>query len=195
MTTSLINPLTAFGFVLISEQHYQDLVSGNQTKSDRIEELKLKVQFRDEHIDGLKGHLDSEQKSAKAQIKDIETASDRQKATIKQLQEQTGLLEPTNRINGEAIDQLNAELLGIQAKLLESRKELDAIKETYRKTLATNAELEIKLGDAIADLSTAEQKYNELTVQTTTARTSTKIAISNARRDVLIALGNLDAIA
>lgn len=177
MTTSLskdalVFPL--FGWVLMPEWLYQDYVSENQIKSDRIQQLESVI------------------KDKANRLTEIEGNSDRQKATIQQLRYEAGLLELTNRTNNEVIDHLNAELLNFRTKLLDAQKELDAIKETYRKTLAANAELELKLGDAIASLSKSEQQYNELTVQISLERTANKIAIENHRRDVLITLDNLE---
>lgn len=176
MTTSLSKDalvFPVFGWVLMPEWLYQDYVSENQLKRDRIQQLELDV------------------KDKANRLTEIEGNSDRQKATIQQLQDQVNLLEESDHTNNEVIDHLNGELFNFRTKLLDAQKELDTIKETYRKTLAANAELELKLGDAIASLSKSEQQYNELTVQICLERTANKIAIDNARRDVLVALDHL----
>lgn len=166
--------ISALGYVIIPEWHYEDLVSENQLKRDRIQQLESVI------------------KDKANRLTEIEGNSDRQKATIQQLQGQVKSLEESDRANDEIIDELNAELFSLKTKLLDAQKELDAIKETYTKTLAANAALDLKLGDAIASLSKSEQQYNELTVQISLERTANKIAIENHRRDVLITLDNLE---
>jgi len=175
MTIFPINPLvfSAFGFVVIPDWHYQDLVSENQIKRDRIQQLESNI------------------KDKANRLAEIEANSDRQKVTIQRLQEQTDKLELNNRFLNERLEEINAQNARLKANLLEAQKELDAIKEVYTKTLAANADLDLKLSDAIVNLSKSEQEYNELTVQISLERTANKIAIDNHRRDVLIALDNL----
>jgi chromosome segregation ATPase len=162
------------GYVIIPEWHYEDLVSENQIKSDRIQQLESDV------------------KDKANRLAEIKSNSDRQKAIIQQLQELTDKLDLNNRFLNERLEEINAQNAQLNANLLEAQRELDAIKEAYTKTLAANAELDLKLGDAIASISKSEQQYNELTVQISLERTANKIAIENHRRDVLITLDNLE---
>ncbi len=211
MTTSHTKPVTAFGFAIIPVSEYQDLVSSNQVKSDRVDELNQsllvlknsnralvaefessnqalrdcvedlgrKIANRDEHIEMLQGHLESEQKSAKEQTQDLEVINDRHCATITELLSQVKKLEEGDRTNNEIIDQLNAEMVVIRQNLAATQKDLATVQEAYRKTLAANSALDKKLGEAIAELSKTEQICNEQTVQIATLNRSKSALIEN----------------
>lgn len=176
MTTFPINPLvlSGFGYVVIPEWHYEDLRSENEIKRDRIQQLELTA------------------KDKANRLAEIQSNSDRQKSTIQQLQKQVKTLEENQTFVSQAIDSLEAQNVKLLNDKLKAQSELDAIKSVYQRTLATNAELDGKLQQAISDLSQTEQKYNELTVAVGLERTARAIAIENHRRDVLMALDNLE---
>lgn len=125
-------------------------------------------------------------------ITDLEAVNDRHCATITELLSQLKKLEEGDRTNNEIIDHLNAEMVVIRQNLNTTQKDIDAIKETYHKTLAANSALDKKLSDAIAELSISEQRHNELTVQVALERTANTIAIANHRREILKSLDNLE---
>jgi chromosome segregation ATPase len=177
MLTSSSSPLilSAFGYAIIPDWHYEDLKSENEIKRDRIQQLE------------------SDGKDKANRLAEIQSNSDRQKATIQNLREQAGLLELANRTNDEVIDELNNQLVNFGKRLQETQKELDTIKDAYRKTLAANAELDKKLGEAIANLTATELQCNEQTVQISTLQTSRNALLTdfdNSKRAVNIELVN-----
>jgi chromosome segregation ATPase len=149
---SLVFPV--FGWVIIPEWLYQDYVSENQIKRDRIQQLESDV------------------KDKANRMAEINSNSDRQKSTIQNMRDQIARLEQCDRTNNEVIKDLNANLCLVKQNLQAVQRELDAIKEVYTKTLAANTELDKKLGEAIANLSATELQYNEQTVKIATLQTS-----------------------
>jgi chromosome segregation ATPase len=183
---SLVFPV--FGWVIIPEWLYQDYVSENQIKRDRIQQLESDV------------------KDKANRMAEINSNSDRQKSTIQNMRDQIARLEQCDRTNNEVIKDLNANLCLVKQNLQAVQRELDAIKEVYTKTLAANAELDKKLGEAIANLSATELQYNEQTVKIATLQTSrnalmtdfdnSKLAVNieldNHRIAILKAMDNLE---
>lgn len=190
MMTSPTNPsvLSVFGLAIVFEWHYDDLVDENKRRGDRIKQLE------------------SEAQDKANRLLEIDSNSDRQKATIQNMQEQIARLEQCDRTNNEVIEELNSHLFNVRQKLQAAQKELDAIKEVHTKTLAANAELDKKLGEAIANLSATELQCNEQTIKISTLQVSrnallkdfdnSKLAVNieldNHRIGILAALDNLE---
>ena len=177
MTTFPTSPLmlSAFGYAVVPEWHYEDLVSENQIKRDRVQQLESDV------------------KDKANRLAEIDSNSDRQKATIQDMREQIARLDLCDRTNNEVIDDLNAHLACIKQELQDTQASLDAIKEVYTKTLAANAELDKKLGEAIANLTTTELQCNEQTVQIATLQTNRNTLLTEldgSKRAVNIELDN-----
>lgn len=177
MTSHTKNPVvfSGFGFVVIPDWHYEDLVSENQIKRDRVQQLESDV------------------KDKANRLAEIDSNSDRQKATIQDMREQIARLDLCDRTNNEVIDDLNAHLACIKQELQDTQASLDAIKEVYTKTLAANAELDKKLGEAIANLTTTELQCNEQTVQIATLQTNRNTLLTEldgSKRAVNIELDN-----
>ena len=217
----MTSPINAFGFTVIPVSEYQDLVSGNQTKSDRIDELNqslktlekknqhilaeydyarnsigdlnIRIQNRDEQIEMMLLNIKSERKSAEETIQEIEANSDRQRATITELRSQVEALQwsetRANNLLADAVEKRN----NIARELIAVQKELREIKETYSKTLAANVDLDLKLSEAIANLSATELQCNEQTVQIATLQTSRNALLQDfdsSKRAVNIELDN-----
>ena len=199
----MIPPINAFGFTVIPVSEYQDLVSGNQTKSDRITELTeqrnsalkgndhLECVIESLKLDALllERQSESEKNALTEQLRMIDDAS---RTTITDLQKQVEKLEESDRIATETIDDLDSLVVSLRKEIASLQQDLKLVKENYNKVSAANAELDKKLSEAIANLSQTEQKYNELTVAVGLERTNRAIAIDNHRRNVLMALDNLE---
>ena len=177
MMTSHTNPsvLSVFGLAIVFEWHYDDLVDENKRRGDRIKQLE------------------SEAQDKANRLLEIDSNSDRQKATIQDMQQQIARLEQCDRTNNEVIDDLNANLFNVRQKLQAAQKELDAIKEVHTKTLAANALLDSKLEEALSNWSIAELQCNEQTIQISTLQTSRSALLEdfdNSKRAVNIELDN-----
>jgi chromosome segregation ATPase len=175
--TSHTNPsvLSVFGLAIVFEWHYDDLVDENKRRGDRIKQLE------------------SEAQDKANRLLEIDSNSDRQKATIQDMQQQIARLEQCDRTNNEVIDDLNANLFNVRQKLQAAQKELDAIKEVHTKTLAANALLDSKLEEALSNWSIAELQCNEQTIQISTLQTSRSALLEdfdNSKRAVNIELDN-----
>lgn len=217
----MTSPINAFGFTVIPVSEYQDLVSGNQTKSDRIDELNqslktlekknqhilaeydyarnsigdlnIRIQNRDEQIEMMLLNIKSERKSAEETIQEIEANSDRQRATITDLQKQVEKLEESDRIATETIDDLDSLVVSLRKEIASLQQDLKLVKENYSKVLAANADLDSKLSEAIANLSATELQCNEQTVQIATLQTSRNALLQDfdsSKRAVNIELDN-----
>lgn len=184
----MIPPINAFGFTIIPVSEYQDLVSGNQTKSDRITELTeqrnsaLKGNAHLEGvIEGLKldiSLLERQSESAKNALSEqLRTVDDASRATIADLQRQVNELEEGDHIAITAIDDLNSLVASLKKEVRSLQQDLNLAKENYSRVSLANADLDKKLSEAIANLSAAELQCNEQTV---------KIATLQASRDALL---------
>lgn len=178
----MISPINAFGFTVIPVSEYQDLVSGNQTKSDRIDKLTEDVKNS--------GIVLNEQ----TQIINSQSAiCDRQRATINELQKQVKELEESDRIATETIDDLDSLVVSLRKEIASLQQDLKLVKENYSKVLAANADLDSKLSEAIANLSATELQCNEQTVQIATLQTSRNALLQDfdsSKRAVNIELDN-----
>jgi|GEM_PF-4047583 len=198
-----IATFSAFGLTVIPEWHHEDLVSENERKSDRIQDLELANQ-------GLRDRLSmiTDQKELKAtnlysanekiklmrqENKSLEFNRTHNLLRIQQLQDQVEKTAQSDRDTNELIEGLNAHIVTLNENVLAARKDLSAIQLAYRKTLAVNTALDLKLGEAIAQLSKTELQYNEQTVQIAGLERSRKALLSdfdNSKQTVNISLDN-----
>ena len=198
-----IATFSAFGLTVIPEWHHEDLVSENERKSDRIQDLELANQ-------GLRDRLSmiTDQRELKAtnlysanekiklmrqENKSLEFNRTHNLLRIQQLQDQVEKTAQSDRDTNELIEGLNAHIATLNENVLAARKDLSAIQLAYRKTLAVNTALDLKLGEAIAELSKTELQYNEQTVQIAGLERSRKALLSdfdNSKQTVNISLDN-----
>ncbi len=229
--TSPSKPVTAFGFAIIPVSEYQDLVSSNQVKSDRVDELaeantrlrdriKMIAEDRDltaanlysarERIKSLEHEVKSSESTRirnvaqiqglRVQIERLEESSNSLKGNetrylseIEELKSQVNLLEQGDRACSELLDEVKDKNLELTQNLLQAQKELATLQEAYRKALAANSALDLKLGEAIAELSKTEQICNEQTVQIATLKRSKSTLLeefANHKQAVNIELDN-----
>lgn len=200
----MTSPINAFGFTVIPVSEYQDLVSGNQTKSDRITELTeqrnsalkgndhLECVIESLKLDALL--LERQSKAEKdALTEQLRMIDDASRTTITDLQKQVEKLEESDRIATETIDDLDSLVVSLRKEIASLQQDLKSVKENYSKVLAANADLDSKLSEAIANLSATELQCNEQTVQIATLKTSRNALLQDfdsSKRAVNIELDN-----
>ena len=194
---------SAFGLTVIPEWHYEDLVSENVIKRDRIQDLesankglrdRLAMITDEKELKATNLYSANEKiKSMRQENKSFEFDRTHNLLRIQQLQEQVEAMAQSDRDTNELIDGLNVHIATLNENVLTARKDLVAIQSAYRKTLAVNTTLDLKLGEAIAQLSKTELQYNEQTVQIAGLESSRNALLSdfdNSKQTVNISLDN-----
>ena len=194
---------SAFGLTVIPEWHYDDLTSENKIKRDHIQDLesvnkglrdRLAMITNEKELKATNLYSANEEiKSMRQENKSSEFDRTHNLLRIQQLQDQVEAMAQSDRDTNELIDGLNTHIATLNKNVLTARKDLVAIQAAYRKTLAINTTLDLKLGEAIAQLSKTELQYNEQTVQIAGLESSRNALLSdfdNSKQTVNISLDN-----
>ena len=194
---------SAFGLTVIPAWHHDDLTSENKRKGDRIQDLesinkglrdRLAMITDEKELKATNLYSANEKiKSMRQENKSFEFDRTHNLLRIQQLQDQVEAMAQSDRDTNELIDGLNVHIATLNENVLTARKDLAAIQAAYRKTLAVNTTLDLKLGEAIAQLSKTELQYNEQTVQIAGLESSRNALLSdfdNSKQTVNISLDN-----